>query len=262
MIAVTANGQSRPDPREVPMCSVRKLVAGAAIAGAAAALVAVPTPAMAQSEGDVIAYLVLNSTPQGAFVPVVTPTMLDDILTGPELVVRYGRVDLFEDAANNFALALLLPSGPRVTVSLTAGYWNPDCDGCDGHPMIGAGMDGRIATAQLSDVPGAAQLIVGFGAEFGLAKPEEVTLVSATASLPMSFVLRSTTGLRIAPFLIPGFGFGYVTGAGESDSGTRFMIGGGLGIQSATGFLLNAGFQKVLIEEGRTTIGVNVGFRM
>jgi hypothetical protein len=262
MIAVNANGQCRPDPCEVSMRSVRNLIAGAAVTGAAAALAAAPTSARAQSEGAFIAYAALNATPPGAFAPIVTPTMLGDILTGPGFVMRYGRVDLFEDAANNFAVTLLLPSGPRTTVNLTAGYWNPDCEGCDGHPVLGAGMDGRLAVAPLSDVREAAQVIVGISGELGFAKPEDVTFLSATIGLPVSLVVRTTTGLRIAPFLTPAFGVGYATGGGQSESGTRFMIGGGIGIQSAAGFLLNAGFQKVLIDEGRTTIGVNAGFRM
>jgi hypothetical protein len=241
------------------MRTVRQLATRAALAAAVATLAVSPTLARAQSESDLAAYVVLIATPQGGFAPIVTPAMLGQAPAPRRLTVRYGRVDLFEDATNNLALTALLPSGSRGSVSLTAGYWNPDCDGCRGHLVLGLGGDARLASGPISSGPDAAQLNVGFAGEVGFAKPEEATFLSATVGMPVTLV-ASGEGIRIAPFLTPGLGFGYGTGGGFSESGTRPMLGGGIGIHAANGLGVNFGFQKVFIEGGRMTIGLNLGF--
>jgi hypothetical protein len=241
------------------MRTFRQLVTRAVLAAAVATVVASPAPARAQSQSDIAAYLVLIQTPQGGFAPLVSPAMLGTLPARGRLALRYGRVDLFEDATNNLALTALLPSGSRGSVSLTAGYWNPDCDGCDGHVVLGLGGDGRLGSTPIGSGPEAARLNVGLGGELGFAKPEEATFWSATVGLPVTLV-ASGEGFRIAPFLTPGFGFGYGTGGGLTESGTRFMLGGGIGLEAAGGLGINFGFQKVFIEGGRTTIGLNVGF--
>jgi hypothetical protein len=88
-----------------------------------------------------------------------------------------------------------------------------------------------------------------------------VTFWSASVGLPLAVVAGSTE-LRLAPFLTPGLGFGYATGGGESESGTRFMLGGEIGILMRNSFGLSASFQKPFIQDGKTTLGVNVSFRM
>jgi hypothetical protein len=110
--------------------------------------------------------------------------------------------------------------------------------------------------------PSAATLTIGLNGELGFGKPEGGTIWSATAGLPVALVAGAGSGLRLAPFLTPAFGFGYVTGQGESESGTRMLLGGGVGIMGANRFGVSVGFQKVFIEDGQTTIGINASFRM
>jgi hypothetical protein len=217
--------------------------------------------ARAQDTGDFVAYVALNFTPPAGFAPVMTRTMLGQAQPGWDLVPRYGRVDLFEDAANNFALSIV-HGGGRSSFGFTAGYWNPDCDGCDGHFVAGLGGDTRLAASPLGTGPGAMLLTIGLNGEIGFGKPEGATLWSATAGLPVALVAGSNSGLRLAPFLTPGFGFGYVTADGDSESGTRPLLGGGIGIWAASGFGVTIGFQKVFIEDGKTTLGINASFRM
>ncbi|HKW12053.1 MAG TPA: hypothetical protein VJO33_16825 [Gemmatimonadaceae bacterium] len=67
--------------------------------------------------------------------------------------------------------------------------------------------------------------------------------------------------MRIAPFLTPGFGWGRLSGSGDSISGTRFLLGGGVTLQSLTNDIgVNVGFQKVFIDRGETMFGVSLIF--
>jgi hypothetical protein len=94
----------------------------------------------------------------------------------------------------------------------------------------------------------------------GFGKPSGTTLLSITGGLPVALVAGGPT-LKIAPFLTPGFGWGRASGGGNSNSGSRLMLGGGLAIQSTTSSLgANFGFQKVFIQNGETMFGINVTF--
>jgi hypothetical protein len=191
----------------------------------------------------------------------ITRTMLADAQPGWDFAPRYGRVDLFEDAANNLALSFVRGGG-RSSFGLTAGYWNPDCDGCDGHFVAGLSGDTRLMASPLGTGPGTATLTIGLNGELGFGKPEGGTIWTATAGLPVTLVAGGGSSFRLAPFLTPAFGFGYITGGGESESGTRMLLGGGVGIMGSNRFGVTVGFQKVFIEDGQTTIGINASFRM
>jgi hypothetical protein len=236
---------------------MRKTLCASGIA--ALACIAAPADGRAQDESDFVAYIALNFTPPGAFAPVVTRTMLRE--AGTDVALRYGRFDFFDAATNNLALTWMRGTGAG-SVTLTAGYLNPDCDGCDGHFLAGVGGDLRMLTNPVGTGPGAMLLTVGLSGEVGFGKPDDGTIWSATAGLPLALVVGGSQGLRLAPFLTPGFGYGYISSAGESESGTRAMLGGGMGILGQGGFTVTVGFQKVFIEEGETTLGISAAFRM
>ena len=86
--------------------------------------------------------------------------------------------------------------------------------------------------------------------------------------LPLSLVAKSP-GVTVVPMLRPGFAYGHSSGEVEfdgeteeaSESGTRFMLGGGVGLFFVNrGLGLHVGAQKVFIEDGKTVIGLGVTF--
>ena len=97
-------------------------------------VVANPTRASAQDEGDFAAYFALNFTPLGAFVPLPPPA---SAVRGSAFVFRYGNLDFGSGAdgsLHNFALAGDFSTG-RGRFGLTLG--GTTCDGCDGNIMRG-----------------------------------------------------------------------------------------------------------------------------
>jgi hypothetical protein len=215
--------------------------------------------ARAQDEGDVAAYVALLFSPPGAFSPFPTRTMLGE--AGTDITLRYGRFDIFDASTNNFALTWGRGS-PRASFAATAGFLNPDCDDCDGHFLAAIGGDVRMHASAVGRDAGAMTFRVGLSGEVGFAKPEDGTVWSATAGLPLTLVVGGTQGLRLAPFLTPGIGFGHISDGDFSESGTRAMLGGGMGILGQGGLTLTIGFQKIFIDEGETTLGINASFRM
>jgi hypothetical protein len=48
----------------------------------------------------------------------------------------------------------------------------------------------------------------------------------------------------------------------DAESGTRFMLGGGIGMLFASsGLGVDVGFQRVFIEDGDTLVGIGVSYR-
>jgi hypothetical protein len=71
--------------------------------------------------------------------------------------------------------------------------------------------------------------------------------------------MGSPTGVQIVPFVSPGFGWGRVSEGGDSESGTRFVLGGGVGIVSSnSGLGLTLGAQKVFIDGGKLVFGAGL----
>lgn len=216
----------------------------------------------AQSNGDAAAYAVLIATPQGALPPILSSPMLYSIQPQPRLGVRYGHIAFNTASANTFAGDVNFAAGSRTVIGVTAGYETYTCDGCEGHFLAGARAEGRLTSAPLGTGSDASLLTVGLDGEMGFAKPRGSTALSITTGLPVALVAGGPT-LKLAPFLTPGLGWGRVTSSGNSDSGTRFLLGGGVAIRSTRHSLgANFGFQKVFIDNGETMFGVNLTFAL
>jgi hypothetical protein len=87
------------------------------------------------------------------------------------------------------------------------------------------------------------------------------TALSLGLSLPVGAKLGGVTGPVFVPYVVPGFGFGRLSDEGESESGTRPMLGGGFSIAGRQStFALHVGFQKVFIEDGDMSIGLGMSF--
>ncbi|HEY8793666.1 MAG TPA: hypothetical protein VIM15_01890 [Gemmatimonadaceae bacterium] len=71
--------------------------------------------------------------------------------------------------------------------------------------------------------------------------------------------MGSPTGVQFVPFVSPGFGWGHITDSNNSESGTRFMLGGGVEIVSSnSGLGFTLGAQKVFIDGGKLVFGAGV----
>jgi hypothetical protein len=237
------------------MTTMRKLVSSLG-------LIASLTPALvaAQSDKAVVAYLTLIETPPGALPPTVSAPMLGRTMTSTDFAIRYGYVSLEGASLHTGALTLGIPAGPKATIALTAGYQGVRCDGCDGHFVAAAKAEGRLSSSVLGTGAEAPHLNVGLSGELGFGKPSGGTLLSLTAGLPVAMISGSPT-LRIAPYLVPAFGFGRATGGGDSENGSRFLLGGGLMFHNEqNGVGVNLGFQKIFIDQGDTVLGISLSF--
>lgn len=210
-------------------------------------VVAGPTRASAQDESDLAAYVALNFTPLGAFVPLPAP---GSAARGSAFVFRYGNLDLgsgSDGSLHNFAIGGDFSTG-RGRVGLTLG--GTTCDGCDGNIM--AGLD-YTATLTQNAVSVAIRPALGFS------KPLEGdgTALTFGLSLPVGAELSGATGPVFTPFIVPGIGFGRISGDDDSESGMRPMLGGGLAISGRqSAFAVHVGFQKVFIDEGEMSFGL------
>jgi hypothetical protein len=213
----------------------------------AVVLLVSPPRVSAQDAGDIAAYAALSFTPLGAFVPSPAPP---SGARGSAFVFRYGTIDLGGDLAgsvHSFSIGGDFAMD-RGRLGLTVG--GTTCEDCDGSIM--AGLDYTLSLSQ-SVVSVALRPAVGFS------KPleDDGTALTFGASLPLGVELSGTTGPIFIPYLVPGIGFGRLSGDEDSESGMRPMLGGGFAIAGRQStFAVHLGFQKVFIDEGETTFGL------
>ena len=223
---------------------MRVLIAASLLALTA---VARPTTASAQDFDDIAAFAALTFTPTGGLVPLPPPIPG----RGSAFLLRYGMLDFSSGGPtlNNFVAGgdFALSNG-RFGAAL--GY--STCDGCDGNIM--ASMD---YTASLTQ----GKAMVAVRPAIGFAKPTEGSgsALSLAVSLPLGVDLSAGDGPHLIPYLVPGIGYGRISGDDESESGTRPMLGGGFAITSRkSGLGIHFGFSKTFVEDGETTFGLGL----
>ena len=137
--------------------------------------------------------------------------------------------------------------------------------------MVGGGGDMRLASV---DVATGMRATVSITGELGYAKPQRDIdhEFSGSVGVPIALLVSATApGMRIVPFITPAFGFGseQVTAVNpgfggtfsQSASGQSFIIGGGIALTNpASSVGANLGFQKVMIDGGKTQVGIAVTF--
>jgi hypothetical protein len=230
----------------------------------AAAAALVPASAFAQTESDLknaIAYAALTSTPVGALPP--SAFGVDAAKTGATFDLRYGRFSYDNDfTVNGFGIgASAALAGGRIGGQLGA----QTCEDCKSTTMIGVDYEYNL----LEGKSGQNAYALGVQPSFGWARsPEEdvitgddinVNAMSLGVGIPVS--LSGGKDWRYTGFVTPGFGFGRVSAEGESESGTRPMVGVGARVRSASmgiGFMV--GMQKVFIEDGKTQLGLGLSW--
>ena len=234
------------------------------------ALAAVAAPLAAQevtdgpSAGDVAAYGALIATPVGATVPRLASAMM---FGKPSFGVHadYGQMSEGDLHSRNFVGGVDVPVA-GTELSLTAGWNTPGCPSdadCKGSWLAGARWSARVlGTGSASPM----RFALGLDANLGYAKPKvagdestDYAAWSASVGVPVA-VTAKMGNMHIAPYVTPGFGWGRVSasydgGDSQSESGTRFLMGGGVQLAFPMGLDVNAGMQKVFIDGGRTVWG-------
>ncbi|MGH7627619.1 MAG: hypothetical protein ACREOJ_20160 [Gemmatimonadaceae bacterium] len=211
----------------------------------------------AQDIGDLAAYAALVSTPAAGLAPVAAPYMIGERQTSAGFAARYGRLSDGGISRNAFAADVTFPVG-KGSAGLIAGYLNNGCDGCNGYFVAGAHADSPIVTA---GSPGSGLFTVGVSGMLGLAKPTGGTALTLSADLPVAVAIAAGRA-HVVPFIAPGFGFGRVSGGGDSESGTRFMLGGGVGLMDiAPGLGVSVGAKQVFLEGAKTVFGASVSWQ-
>jgi hypothetical protein len=229
------------------------------LAALVAALLAVPAAGVSAQNNDIAAFFALTFTPTGALPPMLTPSMVGDVRGGSDVLLRYGRYTFrgSDEAIHNLGVTLDLPTQGATRFGLTAGF--QACDGCDGLLMIGGDFHAPLVRAA-----GPTPLAIGLEPSVGLGRglgDDAGTAVSAALGLPVSLTASLAGGGRLIPFLTPGAGFGLITDDGDSESGIRFTLGGGVGFYTDAGVGINLGYKKIFIDDGPTQWGVGVAFR-
>lgn len=234
---------------------MRKLSSAVAVLAVVGAL-----PLGAQSINAAVAYGALITTPAGALPPVLSNAMLLRSMTQPDVAARYGHISDNGVSLNTFDARVGFPLGTKAMVGVNAGYQDASCNlgNCDSHFIAGANAEGRLASTMLGTGTEAAQLTIGLNGDAGFGKNNGATVFSFTGGLPVALVSHASKAL-IAPFLTPAFGWGRASNNGLSQNGTRFLLGGGVTLQSTTSPIgANFGFQKVFIDGGETVFGVSL----
>ena len=242
----------------------------------------------------------ISSTPVGALPWLVTPHSLGTA-KGTGLRFQAGNIDEAGDFSRRIVLGGIdFPVG-RSTIGISAGYLDFACGNdaagpgieidCKGGLMAGARAGTSLVSAPVGTGSTTSFLVgidgsVGFGTgdvlelsfddgfgNQGTGKFEG-TSMALGLSLPVALVARGA-GVTVAPHITPGVGYGRLTakvsasGSGftdsseDSESGARFMLGGGAAILfTNSGLGLHLGFQKVFVKDGEATLALGLSYTM
>jgi len=216
------------------------------------------------SVGDAAAYLALSTTPVGAMTPVVSSAMLGRIAKGYSITGQYGHLSDDVGGFNSFGASVSMPvSGFSLGGSL--GFMSPSAQGSKSNLMLGANAETNLGAWALSEGKNANLFTMSLRGDLGWANPDDgsgnnsITALSLSAGAPFALVLKNGD-MTWAPFVTPGLGWGRLSAQGASESGTRFMMGAGLGMTHRNGWGVSVGMQKVFIDQGKTVLGLNVSY--
>lgn len=218
------------------------------------------TPALAQGPDaqDAIAAVALMATPIGALPPLATGRI--DAGAGTSWNFAYGRMSLGEgESRNGFAAGVDLGFG-RARLGVQVGYNTYSIENSKSDLMAGL----RLGTPLVSSNFGKSTMSLGLETQVGWGQlkgePVDFTAYSLTAGVPLSLAINSGS-VKFIPFVTPAFGVGALRADGQSENGTRFLMGGGMGVGFANGMGLNLGAQRIFIDGGETQWGLGFTYR-
>lgn len=254
---------------------------------------ALPAQIVEGDPNDAAALFAISTTPVGALPPTVAPSLLRTSGGGAAIRGQFGYQSSDGDVSiRTFGGGVDLVLS-RATLGLTAGYLDYSCG--DIEELAGSGVDvdcsgaflgGASLTAPLATLPvgaaGTSSFVIGVDGSFGFgsgdileatASGERLSIsgssLSASLGLPLALAARGGA-ITFVPHLTPRFAWGRTKltveadtpAESDSESGTAFMLGGGVALRFIGGFGLDLGFQKVFIEDSETLIGVGVTYTL
>ncbi len=237
----------------------------------AATLALLPaSSATSQSVEDARAFVALRATPVGALVPMPGPALVGRRLNGAQLGIRYGfnREEVTGGSVNtqSIAASAIFAAGVASTLSIHAGISDADCAGCAAEAMLGVG--GEMRAFEIGDFLSAgSSLNLGVSGDIGYAQlktpgtTRSVFSLGVGAPVALNMSGGGTEGMRIVPYLTPVFGIGQISdcGIGGSCSGTRFLLGGGIGFWNPVSSIsASLGVNHVFYPDQQPVFGVNV----
>jgi hypothetical protein len=244
-------------------------------------------PLGAQTTDELATYAALVGTPQGGLPPLMTHTISGAAQSSPQFAVRYGYIsnvlspfqEKFMDPVDGrpqrssslYAATVVFPLGLASTASLSAGGVSMHCDGCHTYLTVSGAGDYRFFERAFGAAQDGSRITFGVNGElaYGRAKAGGLlsgNVVTGTVGAPVGVMVRAggSTGMRIVSFLTPALGFANVgggDGAGSTpaSSGTRFMLGGGVGVfNPQSNIQVSIGLQQVFINSADTQVGLSI----
>jgi hypothetical protein len=226
----------------------------------------VPSVAPAQSGGDLRAWVALRATHIGALTPMITPAMISRRLNSAQLGIRYGFRDEGGIRTQSIAGSGIFGIGMASSVAITAGVQDADCFDCSPAMLLGLGGDMRVYE---SSSAGSRSLSLAISGDVGYAqlKPQNESALALGVGAPVTITFGATPGgMRFAPFFTPVFGIGSTTvgcplNIDCEESGTRWVLGGGIGVWDPTASIsASLGINHVMLSGSKPVFGVNVQF--
>lgn len=222
---------------------MRKSHIGAVMLAVALTGTMAPT-AQAQSDEAVAAAVALMLTPAGSFAN-VSPAALGNNATS--LGADYGRYT-GDGERNSYGLHLDWHSlRATLGVGTQTGFENVWMAG------VSAGRTMFSATALQVGLEGD----VGFGRVKDEGTSATLNAMSAGARVPFSMTL-SSDAVTFVPYLAPGGFFGRLSSEGESESGFRMTLNGGVRLGFGNGVAVDVGLQRIFIDDAETLFGVGL----
>ena len=221
--------------------------------------------AHAQS-GDTRAFIALRATHLGALTPMITPAMISRRLHGAQLGIRYGFREEGGTRTQSIAGSGIFGVGLTSSIAVTAGVSDPDCFDCSPAMLLGLGGDMRVYE---SGNTGSGSLTLAISGDVGYAqlKPGDESALALGVGAPLTLSFGATPqGTRFAPFFTPVFGIGSTSlgcplNLDCQESGTRWILGGGIGVWNPTSSIsASLGINQVMLSGAKPVFGVNVQF--
>jgi hypothetical protein len=248
-----------------------------------------PTGEEEGDPNDAAACLAATNTPFGALPTILPANWLGRTTSGIGFNFQFGNMDEEGDTGRrNLAVGIDIPAG-RATLGFTGGFVDYTCDAppdvdinCKSAIMLGARFATPLISSAISGEGTGQSFIVGLNTSLGFATGDILELndpffgtieasgrsFTVGAGIPIGLVARSGP-MTITPFVEPAFFWGRTRVEGsvngeaqeQSESGTGFVLGGGLALGFSNGFSLDFGVKKVMIDEANAMIGVGISFQ-
>ncbi len=213
------------------------------------AALAFAMPAIAQtSAGDFAAWTGVSFTPVGALPGLELPSG-GTVDRRTEFAVRVAswKFDLADDRNTNFGFSILTPVGTKARFGGTLGWVQP-AGGGDGVLMGGLDLGTPVWVSATTEPTAVSIDVKG---SLGLSRftgTDGFNAWSLVGQAPIKIRHTLANKSMVSGFVSLGFGFAGISGSGDSESGTRPLIGLGGAWRSAGGIGIHLGAGQVILD--------------